>query len=142
MNTQNGAQKKEVKTEKNTQPLKLLPTLKLEEMTETQKTTAIELLSEKFTTQTPPTAKERIARRTLFDEVSKRYEHLETKANDLKMFDAGNDKINAKIILKNQAGFEFEVSNTLVIQKVRDVMQQELNILLKDSENEVLNFQI
>ncbi len=142
MSTQNQVQKREVKTDNKPQSLKLLPTLKTEEMTEVQKTTAIEALAEKFTTQTPPTAKERIARRTLFDEVSKRYEHLENKANDLKMFDAGNDKINAKIILKNQAGFEFEVSNTFVIQKVRDVMQQELNILLKESENEVLNFQI
>jgi hypothetical protein len=58
------------------------------------------------------------------------------------MFDAGNDKINAKIILKNQAGFEFEVSNSNVIKKVRDTMEEELNILLAEAENEVLNFEI
>ena len=31
------------------------------------------------------------------------------------MFDAGNDKINAKIILQNQAGFNFEASNDMLL---------------------------
>ena len=57
-------------------------------------------------------------------------------------FDAGNDKTNAKIVLKNSAGFEFEVSNSNVIKKVRDAMETELNNLLAEAENEVLNFEI
>lgn len=129
----------EVKDVKN---LKLLPTGKTEEPTEKSKEAAAIASIEKFASSAPLTAKERIGRKTLFDEVSKRYEHLEKKSNDLKMFDAGNDKINAKIILKNQAGFEFEVSNSNVIKKVRDAMETELNILLTEAENEVLTFEI
>jgi hypothetical protein len=127
---------------KKVEVAKALPTIQKVQSTEEEKKSASMANIEKFALKTPPTAKERISRKGLFDEVSKRYEHLENKANDLKMFDAGNDKINAKIILKNQAGFEFEVSNSNVIKKVRDAMETELNILLAEAENEVINFEI
>ncbi|MBW4362486.1 hypothetical protein [Flavobacterium taihuense] len=127
---------------KKVEVAKALPTLNKVQPTAVEPKTAIMASIEKFALKNPPTAKERISRKVLFDEVSKRYEHLENKSNDLKMFDAGNDKINAKIILKNQAGFEFEVSNSNVIKKVRDAMETELNILLAEAENEVLNFEI
>lgn len=142
MSAQKSTEKKEVITNGNTQTVKLLPTGKTVEPTEKSKQDAAIANIEKFASSAPLTAKERIGRKTLFDEVSKRYEHLEKKANDLKMFHAGNDKITAKIILKNQAGFEFEVSNSNVIKKVTDTMESELNILLSEAENEVLNFEI
>ena len=97
---------------------------------------------EKLGSYTPLTAKDRIARRTIFDQVSKRYEHLESKSNDLEMFEAGNDKMNARICLENEAGFKFEVRNSNVIQKVLSVMKEELNILMLEAENEVLTFEI
>lgn len=131
-----GNEVKDVKTPK------LLPIGKTAEPTKESKEASAIANIEKFASSAPLTAKERIGRKTLFDEVSKRYEHLERKANDLKMFHAGNDKITAKIILKNQAGFEFEVSNSNVIKKVTDTMESELNILLSEAENEVLNFEI
>jgi hypothetical protein len=127
---------------KKVEVAKALPTLNKVEPTAVEPKTAIMANIEKFALKTPPTAEERIQRITHFDATSKRYKHLKEKANDLKMFDAGNDKINAKIILKNQAGFEFEVSNSNVIKKVRDTMEEELNILLAEAENEVLNFEI
>lgn len=127
---------------KKVEVAKALPTLNKVEPTEVGQKTAMMANIEKFASKIPPTAEERIQRITHFDATSKRYKHLKEKANDLKMFDAGNDKINAKIILKNQAGFEFEVSNSNVIKKVRDTMEDELNILLAEAENEVLNFEI
>ena len=135
-------QGKEVRgTEKaNTQNL-LPPAKPTEATTEKQKATVTALI-EKFTLKTPPTAEERIGRIQHFEAHSKRFKHLKEKSNDLKMFDAGNDKTNAKIVLKNSAGFEFEVSNSNVIKKVRDAMEAELNILLSEAENEVLNFEI
>ncbi len=110
------------------------PTLKEEK-------TTIKALMETFK-PTPLTAEARIQRVKQFDAVSKRFNLLNEKANDLKMFDAGNDKIDTKIILKNGAGFAFEVSNSFVIKKVRDVMEQELNILLREAENEVVTFEM
>lgn len=97
---------------------------------------------EKFAEIKKPTAEERILRITHFEAVSKRFGHLKEKSNGLKMFDAGNDRTNAKIILRNSEGYEFEVSNSNVIQKVRDAMEKELQILLTEAENEILNFEI
>lgn len=121
---------------------KALPTMKKVETPVAEKKTAISAMIEKFVPKIPPTAEERISRIEHFEALSKRFKHLKEKANDLKMFDAGNDKTNAKIALKNSSGFEFSVSNSNVIKKVRDAMEAELNILLAEAENEVLNFEI
>lgn len=134
--SQTGNEVKEVKN------LKLLPTPKTAEATKEAQEATAKANIEKFISKMPPTAEERILSVTHFEAISKRYKHLKEKANDLKMFDAGNDKINAKIILQNQAGFNFEVSNSTVIKKVRDAMETELNILLNEAENEVLTFEI
>jgi hypothetical protein len=127
---------------KGVEVAKALPTIKKEETPVQEKKTATETLIEKYVSKIPPTAEERISRLQHFEALSKRFRQLKEKSNDLKMFDAGNDKTSAKIILKNSAGFEFSVSNSNVIKKVRDAMEQELNILLSEAENEVLNFEI
>lgn len=121
---------------------KALPTMKKVETPVVQPKTAIETMIGKFVEKAPPTAEERISRIEHFEALSKRFKHLKEKANDLKMFDAGNDKTNAKIALKNSSGFEFSVSNSNVIKKVRDAMETELNVLLSEAENEVLTFEI
>jgi hypothetical protein len=121
---------------------KALPTLKKVETPVIERKTATETLIEKFISKTPPTAEERIGRIEHFEALSKRFRLLKEKSNDLKMFDAGNDKTSAKIVLKNSTGFEFSVNNSNVIKKVRDTMEAELNILLSEAENEVLNFEI
>ena len=121
---------------------KALPTMKKVETPVVEKKTAIEEMIQKYVPKIPPTAEERISRIEHFEALSKRFKHLKEKANDLKMFDAGNDKTSAKIVLKNSTGFEFSVSNSNVIKKVRDAMESELNILLSEAENEVLNFEI
>lgn len=121
---------------------KALPTMKKVETAVIEPKTATERMFEKLVDKTPPTAEERIGRIEHFEALSKRFRLLKEKSNDLKMFDAGNDRTNAKIILKNSSGFEFSVSNSNVIKKVRDAMEQELNILLAEAENEVLNFEI
>jgi hypothetical protein len=127
---------------KTVEVAKALPTMKKVETPVVQPKTAIEAMIGKFVDKAPPTAEERISRIGHFEALSKRFNHLKEKANDLKMFDAGNDKTNAKIALKNSSGFEFSVSNSNVILKVRDAMEKELNILLTEAENEVLNFEI
>lgn len=133
---------KQVRGTETANTLKLLPPTKTEEATNEQQKATVTALIEKFAPKTPPTAEERIGRIQHFEAHSKRFKHLKEKSNDLKMFDAGNDKTNAKIVLKNSAGFEFEVSNSNVIKKVRDAMESELNILLAEAENEVLTFEI
>jgi len=131
--------KKEVK---GVEVAKALPTMKKVETAVIEPKTATEKMMEKFAERIPPTAEERISRIGHFEAVSKRFKILKDKSNDLKMFDAGNDQTNAKIILKNSSGFEFSVSNSNVIKKVRQAMEAELNILLTEAESEILTFEI
>lgn len=135
MNTQ----KQEVK---GVEVAKALPTMKKVETAVIEPKTATEIMIEKLVDKAPPTAEERISRIGHFEALSKRFRLLKEKSNDLKMFDAGNDQTNAKIILKNSSGFEFSVSNSNVIKKVREAMERELNILLTEAENEILTFEI
>lgn len=130
--------KETAKAENNVKTLNSVNVAKATE--ETQKTAIGEMIK-KFA-PTPPTAEERIERSRHFEAMSERFKFLKLKSNDLKMFMAGNDKTNAKIILKNAQGFEFEVRNTNVIDKVTATMQNELNILLTDAESEILTFEI
>lgn len=142
MNTVKQEVSKEVKTIATPQNVKLLPTPKAVEPTqEKQKASALAAI-EKLTPKAPPTAEERIERSNHFEEVKKRYSHLKEKSNDLKMFEAGNDKLHAKVYLENQAGFKFEVRNSNVIEKVLGTMKAELNVLLEEAKTEVLTFEI
>lgn len=113
---------------------------KAPETGEAKKAETLQMI-EKFKPE-PLTAEERIQRIPLFEELSKRFKLLKEKANDLKMFTAGNDKTNAKIIFKNAQGFEFEIRNSNVIEKLTLEAQKELNILLAEANNEILNFEM
>lgn len=135
MSTQTTAQK-DVKNVKNVETLKVVPAMVSEEKKE-----AIKATLDKFRPE-PMTAEERISRIPLFEELSKRYNLLKSKSEDLKMFTAGNDKTNAKIIFENAQGFKFEIRNSNVIEKLTREAQAELNILLAEAKNEILNFEM
>lgn len=87
-----------------------------------------------------PTAEEKIIKVKQFEALSDRYQKLKEKANDLRLFEAGNDQTNAKIVLINSAGFQFEVRNSNVIEKVQNSMQEELDKLLHIAQERVLKF--
>ena len=77
-----------------------------------------------------------------FEILSERYQFLKGKADDLVRFLLHNAGTNARLILKNQSAEDFEISNTDVMRKVLEVASAELQILLKDTESEILTFQI
>lgn len=97
---------------------------------------------EKFKPEPILTAEARIEKMKQFEALSNRFGSLKIKANDLKTFKAGNDKMNAKIVFQNAQGFNFEVQNSNVIQKLVESAELELSILLNEAENEVLTFEI
>lgn len=109
MSTQTTAQK-DVKNVKNVETLKVVPAMVSEEKKESIKTTL-----EKFRPN-PAASGRKDFKDSSFEELSKRYNLLKSKSEDLKMFTAGNDKTNAKIIFKNAQGFEFEIRNSNVIE--------------------------
>ena len=121
---------------------KRLPIANKVEPTEEQKKAAAKAMIEKFKPEPPRSADDRIMAIGHFEALSKRYKILKEKANELKMFDAGNDKTNAKISFKNAQGFEFDIRNSTVIEKLKTEAEKELNILLAEAENEILTFQL
>ncbi len=90
----------------------------------------------------PMTAEERITNAENFKILTTRYAFLKQKDEELKRFNLQNSGTNAKLILKNQAGQDFEVTNSDVIQKAVNVMTDELTKLLTDTRQEVVNFAI
>ena len=130
-------------TQTNTaKEVKRLPMANKVEPTEEQKKAAAKAMIEKFKPEPPRSADDRIMAIGHFEALSKRYKILKEKANELKMFDAGNDKTNAKISFKNAQGFEFDIRNSTVIEKLKTEAEKELNILLAEAENEILTFQL
>ena len=130
-------------TQTNTaKEVKRLPMASKVEPTEEQKKAAAKAMIEKFKPEPPRSADDRIMAIGHFEALSKRYKILKEKANELKMFDAGNDKTNAKISFKNAQGFEFDIRNSTVIEKLKTEAEKELNILLAEAENEILTFQL
>ena len=130
-------------TQTNTsKEVKRLPIANKVEPTEEKKKAAAKAMIEKFKPEPPRSADDRIMAIGHFEALSKRYKILKEKANELKMFDAGNDKTNAKISFKNAQGFEFDIRNSTVIEKLKTEAEKELNILLAEAENEILTFQL
>ncbi|WP_026730208.1 hypothetical protein [Flavobacterium denitrificans] len=132
----------QIQAQKKVENGKTLPIVKPTEPTQAEKKTATLALIEKFAPEPPKTAEDRIQAVAHFEALSKRFKTLKEKWNDLKMFEAGNDKTNAKITFKNAQGFEFEIRNSIVIDKLNREAQNELKILLDEAENEILTFQI
>lgn len=89
-----------------------------------------------------PSAEERIKNIKNFEILSTRFLFLKEKADDLKRFKMENAGTEAQLILKNQSGFEFKVSNSSVIGKALAVVAEELMIMVNDTENEILNYVI
>lgn len=135
MSTQMTAQK-DAKGVKNSENTKMLPGNK-----QAKQDKAIVALIEKFKPE-PLTAEERIARIPQLEELSKRFRLLKEKANDLKLFTAGNDKTSGKITFENSQGFKFEIHNANVIEKLVKEAQGELNVLLSEANNEILTFEM
>ena len=130
-------------TQTNTaKEVKRLPIANKVKPTEEEKKAVAKAMIEKFKPEPPRSADDRIMAIGHFEALSKRYKILKEKANELKMFDAGNDKTNAKISFKNAQGFEFDIRNSTVIEKLKTEAEKELTILLAEAENEILTFQL
>jgi hypothetical protein len=135
---------------KNGEVVKVLPGAKKEnpavEVTETTKNEtskeSIRAFMELHKPEPPKSAESRIERMKQFEALSNRYGALKEKSNEFKTFQAGNDKLSAKVVFKNAQGFDFTVQNSNVIGKLLEAGEKELLILLNEAENEVLTFEI
>ena len=136
MNTQTKAPKEAVKANG------MLAGAKEETTAKIDRKEQLNNLVEKFKPEPPKTAEDRINALKSFEALTRRYKTLKEKDAELKEFHAGNDKTSAKIVFKNSQGFEFDIKNTNVIERLTKAAQEELDVLLKEAENEVLTFLI
>ena len=89
-----------------------------------------------------PTANARIKKLENFQLLAKRHQFLVDKTEQLDKFIISSDGTKEKIVLKNAEGYEFEVSNSQVVEKVTDLIKAELAVFVEKSEKEVLTFPI
>lgn len=129
-------------TQEKANEVKTLPGANISKTAEEVKKADVLKTIEKFKPEPIISADSRIELVKQFQELSKRYNLLKEKDNDLKLFIAGDDKTNTKITFENTAGFKFVIQNTNVIARLSKEASDELNILLRESENEVLTFQM
>ena len=143
MNAIKDLQKKGVNLEIVKPANEVKPAVVVEDTT-TEETTKnnIQKFMEQHKPEAPKSAESRIERMKQFEALSTRFIQLKSKDNELKTFEAGNDKLGAKVVFKNSQGFDFSVNNSNVIEKLIEAGRKELTILLAEAENEVLTFEI
>lgn len=88
------------------------------------------------------TADDRIKNAENFGILTKKYQFLKTKNEDLQSFKISSDGTKEHLKLENAAGFTFTVSNSNVMQKVVGLLQTELSGLLSATEKEVKEFEV
>jgi len=132
MSTQNAVRKSTPKQTKNVQSLKVAKSPKVD--TKAVKKAVLKVVV--------PSAEDRIKRMENFQIVTKKFQHLKTKNDDLKKFNISGDGTRERLILSNAAGFNFEVTNSQVMEKVTELLQNELDSLLVVSEKEVQEFEV
>lgn len=100
----------------------------------------IEKEVEKIIQSLKPSAEDRIRNAENFGILTKKFEHLKSKNEELKKFKISSDGSKEELKLKNSTGFEFTVSNSQIIHKAVEVFQNDLDRLLSDAQKEVQEF--
>ena len=92
--------------------------------------------------QFAPTAEDRIKRAANFSILTGKFTHLKMKTDELEKFIISSDGTKEKLVLENSAGAKIEVNNSVILGKVKELLQGNLSELLRTTENEVKTFVI
>jgi hypothetical protein len=87
-------------------------------------------------------AMDRIKRAEQFDILTKRYQHLVDKKEELDKFLLADDGLQGITLFLEGGNKSFEVSNTSVIKELLTTATTKLTSLLASSEKEILEFSI
>lgn len=142
--------KQNVQNVKNEEKKTIMVLEKAEENTEVnpEEKKSIQILPSKVNDVTEvinsflPSAEDRIKRAENFTIISNKFTHLKTKKDELEKFVLSSDGTKEKIVLENSTGQKFSVSNTTVLEKIKNLMNDELGELLQTAEREVRTFEI
>lgn len=89
-----------------------------------------------------PSAQDKIQRAENFAILAKKYAYLKEKRENLDRFMISSDGTKEQITMTNAEGFDFQVTNTQVIEKVVDTISAELQLFLDKSEQEIVEFTV
>lgn len=88
-----------------------------------------------------PTAKARIKKLETLNILAEKHAKVSKKYDELTNFIASNDS-NASMKFNAESGYNFNITNPVIVSKILLVVENELSELLAKSENEVLTFHI
>lgn len=112
------------------------------EQKETKNTAEAKPISEIRNNLKPITAIDRIKKAEQFDILTKRFQALQDKKTELDKFLISDSGLQGVHLFLEGESKTFEISNTSVIKEVLSFAKTKLNILLEETENEVLTFSI
>jgi hypothetical protein len=88
-----------------------------------------------------PSAESRIKKLENLQRLADRHSKLTEKRDELDSFNLGVDNLNESLIINN--GKEsFTVSNSVVVARVKSLIDEELNKLIDKSSDEIVNYSI
>jgi hypothetical protein len=89
-----------------------------------------------------PSAEERIKNAQKFQIITKKYDHLKEKKEELERFKISSDGTEEHIYFQNSEGYKLEVSNSNVIEKMLKLAEETLTGILNETEKQVQEFVI
>lgn len=89
-----------------------------------------------------PSAEERIKNAQKFQILTKKYDHLKEKKEELERFKISSDGTEEHIYFQNSEGYKLEVSNSNVIEKMLKLAEETLTGILNETEKQVQEFVI
>lgn len=89
-----------------------------------------------------PSAEQRLKSLEHFKILGDKFNFLKNKEDELNRFILSSDGTKEKISLSNSNGFNFSVTNSQTIEKVIELIQNDLKEFTRKAEEEVLNFTI
>lgn len=89
-----------------------------------------------------PTAEQRIKNAEIFTKIADKFQFLKKKQDHLNSFMASRDGLKEKMFIVSDNEENFEISNTVIVEKILILCQGELEYLVKQSETEVSTFTI
>ncbi|MDC7994468.1 hypothetical protein [Altibacter sp. HG106] len=105
---------------------------------EAEKTEAVKKVAEILN----PTAEQRIQRLEVFQQLGERKKRIDSKADELAKFRAGNDNVSQKMEFTTDCGYRFTISHNGTIEKLLNVIEDDLHTLKERTDAEVQEFQI
>ncbi len=89
-----------------------------------------------------PTAEERIKNAEKFTILTKKYDHLKAKKEELEKFKISSDGTKERIFFENAEGYKLEVSNSNIVNDMLALAENTLSNILNDTKKQVQEFVI